>query len=56
MFGFKLKAENKKGVEMELNIPITFMVTHKEVDKFGFTAEEQIRNNPRVRNMLKKVL
>lgn len=41
---------------IEMNIPVTFVITAEELDKYGWSPEEQSRNNPRIRNALKKVI
>lgn len=59
----KRKTEKKKPSGMleptgsvKMHIPITFTVTQSEIDEYGFSPYEQVANNERIRNMLKKCI
>lgn len=44
----------KETIIMEF--PIKVKITYEEYEKYGYTPEEQMANNPRIRKLLNKVL
>jgi hypothetical protein len=42
------------NIRLEITVPI--YVSQREIDQFGFTGSEQMTNNPRIRDKLRRCI
>jgi hypothetical protein len=41
---------------IRMDIPVTFTFTQDEIDRYGFTASEQLARNPRLQEKLRRCI